>query len=209
MVNPNKGFKWHQDNQNGPITPQEGIRFWVTMDSTPPTHGSPVYLKGSHRNTCVPEESVFVDIDMEGLEEYAGVDNWVKFEVEPGDMLVWHPKTVHKIDGAPDGIWDTYRRVLGGTAAKGGSRYTDKGGTGGVLSDLGNHGLVDGDTLDSPFFPKIYPKFSEEEVRLRDKGEVGRSPKDMMSKMGGLAGAAAGEKFFSFFQVLGSPHEKS
>lgn len=23
MVNPNKGFKWHQDNQNGPIIPEE------------------------------------------------------------------------------------------------------------------------------------------------------------------------------------------
>jgi ectoine hydroxylase-related dioxygenase (phytanoyl-CoA dioxygenase family) len=69
MVNPNKGFKWHQDNQNGPITPEEGIRFWVTLDSTPKDYGAPVYLKGSHRNEVVPPESVFVDIDMPGLEE--------------------------------------------------------------------------------------------------------------------------------------------
>jgi hypothetical protein len=48
-------------------------------------------------------------------------------------MLIWHPKTVHKIDGAPDGIWDSYRRVLGGTVAKGGTRYQDKTGSGGVL----------------------------------------------------------------------------
>ena len=31
MVNPNKGFKWHQDNQNGPITWEDGLRFWITM----------------------------------------------------------------------------------------------------------------------------------------------------------------------------------
>ena len=40
MVNPNKGFKWHQDNQNGPLTcghggKLDGLRFWVTMDDTP------------------------------------------------------------------------------------------------------------------------------------------------------------------------------
>ena len=39
MVNPNKGFKWHQDEQNGPLTAGRGvgtkldaIRWWCTMD---------------------------------------------------------------------------------------------------------------------------------------------------------------------------------
>lgn len=56
MVNPNKGFKWHQDNQNGPIdafaggrdaqdAPHRALRWWVTMDDTPADHGAPVYLK--------------------------------------------------------------------------------------------------------------------------------------------------------------------
>jgi len=70
MVNPNKGFKWHQDNQNGPIGVEDGLRFWISMDATPSTHGSPVYLRESHRNEVVEEEAVFVDINMEGLEEY-------------------------------------------------------------------------------------------------------------------------------------------
>ena len=95
MVNPNKGFKWHQDNQNGPIIPEEGLRFWITMDSTPADYGSPVYLKGSHENDCVSEEAVFVDIEMEGLEEWK--DQQLKFRTNPGDMLIWHPKTVHKV----------------------------------------------------------------------------------------------------------------
>ena len=62
MVNPNKGFKWHQDNQNGPIDAfQEdfsALRWWVTMDDCPPDHGAPVYLKGSHRNTKVTSDMV-------------------------------------------------------------------------------------------------------------------------------------------------------
>uniref|UniRef100_A0A7S2VZW3 Phytanoyl-CoA dioxygenase n=1 Tax=Eucampia antarctica TaxID=49252 RepID=A0A7S2VZW3_9STRA len=202
MVNPNKGFKWHQDNQNGPISWEEGIRFWVTMDETPKEYGAPVYLKGSHRNNAVDEHAVFVDIDQEGLDEYR--DQLAEFRTMPGDMLIWHPRTVHKVDGPSDGIWTSYRRVLGGTAAKGGSIYRDKTGTGGVLSDLGRHGLENGHKLESPFFPVMYPRFNKKEALARDEGVVGRSPKDIIGKLGGLAGKASGEKFFSFFQVLGS-----
>ena len=34
MVNPNQGFKWHQDNQNGPIdafAENTALRWWVTI----------------------------------------------------------------------------------------------------------------------------------------------------------------------------------
>jgi hypothetical protein len=205
MVNPNKGFKWHQDNQNGPITWEEGIRFWITMDETPATYGAPVYLKGSHRNTVVDENAVFVDIEQEGLEEYK--DKLLEFRTMPGDMLIWHPKTIHKVDGPSDGIWTSYRRVLGGTVAKGGSLYHDKRGTGGVLSDLGRHGLEDGNKLSSPFFPIVFPHFDKSEAVSRDTGAVGRDPRDIISKIGGLAGKASGEKFSSFFKVLGSQSE--
>jgi len=202
MVNPNKGFKWHQDNQNGPITWDEGIRFWITMDETPKEYGAPVYLKGSHFNDVVSEQAVFVDIEEEGLEDYK--DKLLEFRTMPGDMLIWHPRTIHKVDGPSDGIWTSYRRVLGGTVAKGGSVYHDKTGSGGVLSDLGRHGLQDGNKLESPFFPIVYPEFDPVEARSRDNGTVGRSPRDIAAKLGGLAGKASGEKFFSFFKVLGS-----
>lgn len=206
MVNPNKGFKWHQDNQNGPISWEEGIRFWITMDETPKDYGAPVYLKGSHKNDVVDELAVFVDIEMEGLEAYK--DKLLEFRTQPGDMLIWHPRCIHKVDGPSDGIWTSYRRVLGGTVAKAGSLYRDKRGSGGVLSDLGHHTLKDGDKLDSAFFPMVYPKYKLKEVRERNEGRVGRSPKDIVAKIGGLISKASGEKFFSFFQVLGSQSRK-
>lgn len=205
MVNPNKGFKWHQDNQNGPITANDAVRFWVTMDETPKDYGAPVYLKGSHKNQVVDEQVVFVDINQPGLENYEKLE----FRTKPGDILIWHARTIHKIDGPSDGVWTQYRRVLGGTVAKAGTVYHDKQGSGGVLSDLGNHGLVQGDKLSSPFFPIIYPKFDKQEVSDRDAGRVGRSPKDIVMKIGGLAGSASGKKFLSFFQVLGSQAGKS
>ena len=39
MVNPNRGFTWHQDNQNGPVAFDDALRWWVTMDDTPPDYG--------------------------------------------------------------------------------------------------------------------------------------------------------------------------
>ena len=202
MVNPNKGFKWHQDNQNGPITWEDGLRFWITMDETPKEYGAPVYLKGSHKNSVVEEQAVFVDIDREGLEEYS--DKLLEFRTMPGDMLIWHPRTIHKVDGPSDGIWTSYRRVLGGTVAKAGTKYNDKRGSGGVLSDLGRHGLQDGQPLKSSFFPIVYPNSEKSEIAERDSGKVGRNPVDIITKIGGLATKASGERFSSFFQVLGS-----
>ena len=66
MVNPNKGFKWHQDNQNGPIdafgapgaNEWNALRWWVTLDDCPPDHGAPVYLRKSHLNTDVTTDAV-------------------------------------------------------------------------------------------------------------------------------------------------------
>ena len=202
MVNPNKGFKWHQDNQNGPIKWEDGIRFWITMDETPAEYGAPVYLKGSQNNDAVDEQAVFVDIEQEGLEDYK--DKLLEFRTMPGDMLIWHPRTIHKVDGPSDGIWTTYRRVLGGTVAKGGTQYQDKRGSGGVLSDLGKHGMEQDDKLESSFFPIVYPQFNKAEAAERRSGKVGRSAVDIISKLGGLAGKASGEKFGSFFKVLGS-----
>ena len=206
MVNPNKGFKWHQDNQNGPISWDEGLRFWITMDETPKEYGAPVYLKGSHFNDVVEDQAVFVDIEQEGLEEYN--KKLLEFRTMPGDMLIWHPRTIHKVDGPADGIWTSYRRVLGGTVAKAGSLYHDKRGSGGVLSDLGRHGLEDMKPLESPFFPIVYPKFDKSEAASRDSGEVGRNPYDIVSKLGALVTKASGERFGSFFQVLGSSEKK-
>jgi len=201
MVNPNKGFKWHQDNQNGPIVWDEGIRFWVSMDETPKDYGAPVYLKGSHTNGCVGNDDVFVDVSQDGMKGYR--QDELEFKIQPGDMLIWHPRCIHKVEGPSDGIWTSYRRVLGGTVAKSGSLYHDKTGSGGVFSDLGSHGLADLQKLKSPFFPIIYPAFDAKEAEERDAGAVGRSPKDIALKIGGLAGKASGDKFLSFFQVLG------
>ena len=115
MVNPNKGFKWHQDNQNGPVAFDNALRWWVTMDDSPKDYGAPVYLKKSQLNKCVPEDAVFVDIDEGDLPEY---HDFTTFRPKAGDLIVWHARTIHKIDGPTSQDWGSVkRRVLGGTVA--------------------------------------------------------------------------------------------
>eukprot|EP00957_Ditylum_brightwellii_P084291 6409142-Ditylum_brightwellii.AAC.1 len=40
------------------------------MDKMPKDYDTPVYLKGSHGNSIVDKQAVFVDIQDNGLEEY-------------------------------------------------------------------------------------------------------------------------------------------
>jgi hypothetical protein len=73
LVNPNKGFPWHQDEQNGPLTAGRGterldaLRYWITVDDTRADFGAPVYLKRSQENDFVQRDVVFVDMEKNGV----------------------------------------------------------------------------------------------------------------------------------------------
>lgn len=172
MVNPNKGFKWHQDNQNGPVSFDDALRWWVTMDDTPRDHGAPVYLRKSHENQCVDEDAVFVSLDDGDLPTYA--NDLLEFRPKAGDMIVWHARTIHKIDGPDSQDWgERKRRVLGGTVAIDNAKYKDKQKV--EFADMGRHSLKDGDPLTDPHFPRIWPRPVPQEKVARFQGRVGRS----------------------------------
>jgi len=201
LVNPNKGFGWHQDNQNGPIDFPDAVRWWVAMDKCGENDfGAPEYLLGSHRNSSVSGEAVFVDLSTGDLPNY---QKTLKFVAEPGDLLIWDSRTIHRIVAPPGQSWaeGTQRRALGGTAAKAGAIYLNKGGAS-AISDLAGHSQQGGELLGGPYFPRIYPSRIEEEEAVRRQGEiVGRSPKkiaDLGVKLASNAG-----KYISFTKVVG------
>jgi hypothetical protein len=206
MVNPNSGFKWHQDNQNGPIdafAENTALRWWVTMDDSPPDHGYPVYLKGSHRNTTVTDEAVFVDLERDGLLAYPDM---LEFKPKAGDLLIWHSRSIHKIDGAPDRDWGKRRRrVLGGTVAVDGAKYLTKGRA--LFSDMGTHGLEEGAPLKHAYFPKIYPQSDPAERAERAAGNCTRTTDGMMRLAGNMF-ASMGE-MVSWTKVLNGKDDKS
>jgi len=199
MVNPNKGFKWHQDNQNGPVSFDDALRWWVTMDDTPRDYGAPVYLRRSHENDSVDEDAVFVQLDQGDLPNYA--DDLLEFRPKAGDMIVWHARTIHKIDGPESQDWgDRKRRVLGGTVAIDDAKYKDKKKV--EFADMGRHSLKDGDSLADPHFPRIWPRPVAEERVARFDGRVGRSLPGFARMLGAMFSYKTLQQFSSWGNVV-------
>jgi len=190
MVNPNKGFKWHQDNQNGPIdafgalgeNEWTSLRWWVTMDDCPPDHGAPVYLRKSHLNTHVTTEAVFVDLEKDNLLQYPEL---LEFRPKAGDLIVWHSRAIHKIDGPKTQDWDaSRRRVLGGTVAIDDCKYMAGGRL--LFADMGSHGMEDGDPLKHALFPKLYPCSDPAERAEAQAGKCSRTWEGVSRMWGGM-----------------------
>lgn len=188
MVNPNDGFKWHQDNQNGPVLFDDALRWWVTMDDTPPDHGAPVFLKGSHRNKSVKDDAVFVDLNDGDLSDYP---DQLQMNIKAGDLIVWNARTIHKIDGPSSKDWGARkRRVLGGTGVRAGAKYYGE--ERALFSDMSSHELKDGDPLVGPFWPRLYPSAVSSELASRRNGECSRSMEGFLRMSGNML-ASIGE----------------
>ena len=188
MVNPNKGFKWHQDNQNGPIDAfgageeMPALRWWVTMDDCPPDHGAPVYLRKSHLNTDVSTDAVFVDLEKDNLLQYPEL---LEFRPKAGDLIIWHSRAIHKIDGPKSADWEaSRRRVLGGTVAIDDCKYLAGGRL--LFADMGSHGMEDGDTLKHALFPILYPCSDPAERAVARSGGCTRTWEGISRVWGGV-----------------------
>jgi len=201
LVNPNKGFGWHQDNQNGPIDFPDALRWWVAMDKCGhQDFGAPEYILGSHTNKSVSDEAVFVNLEDGDLSNFSRRS---KFIPEPGDLIIWDARTIHRIVAPPGQNWaeGMKRRALGGTAAKSGAIYLDKGGAS-AISDLSGHALQGGKPLGGPYFPRIYPSRVEAEEDIRtNRAVVDRDPGKMLKLARTLVGNAS--KYVSFTKVVG------
>jgi len=196
MVNPNSGFKWHQDNQNGPVLFEDALRWWITMDDTPADYGAPVYLKGSHKNKSVKKDAVFVNIEEGDLPDYPEM---LEFRPKAGDMIVWDARAIHKIDGPKSKDWGSMkRRVLGGTGVVKGARYYGE--KRALFSDMTTHGKRDGDILEGPQWPRLYPYAVESEVQSRMRGDCSRSLEGFLRMSSNML-ASVGE-MGSWFNVL-------
>lgn len=201
LVNPNRGFGWHQDNQNGPIQFKDAIRWWVAMDACGQDgFGAPEYLFGSHRNESVSSDAVFVNLEDGDLDTFP---RKTRYTPEPGDLIIWDSRTIHRIVAPPGQKWDhgTQRRAIGGTMAKAGAVYINKGGASGI-SDLAGHTQQNGELLGGPYFPRIYPNRVKEEEDYRAQNRiVGRSPQKIVNL--GVTLASNASKYVSFTKVVG------
>lgn len=117
----------------------------------------------------------------------------LEFKPKAGDLIVWHARSIHKIDGAPTQDWGSRRRrVLGGTVALDDAKYLTMGRA--LFSDMGSHGLEEGAPLTHAYFPKIYPQSDAAERAEARAGKcvrttegMSRLAKNMFASLGEMA----------------------
>lgn len=154
--------RWHNDQPYWPIRGWQVISIWIALDRTTAENGRVEFIRGSHRwdrwfqpepfgktkNVTYDRNPEFEDIpDIEADRDSYDIVSW---DLEPGDVYVFHAMTVH---GAGGNRSESHRR-RGYTV-----RYTGDD----VVYDLRKglsqplicEELNPGDPLDSPRYPVI------------------------------------------------------
>ena len=153
---------FHQDLAYFQIEGDQCVVIWIPLDPADLRNGVMQYVRGSHRwgETFAP--NVFISQtpfaaskekrcpDIEGAR---GDFDIISFDVEPGDVIIHHVKTVHGAGGNPSDRW---RRAVSLRYCGDQVRYRDRPG---AIPQVGvTHGLKDGDRLLAADYPLVWPK---------------------------------------------------
>jgi len=127
-----KRTPWHQDLPYWPTRGEQILSLWVPLDAATPENGVVTYVKGSHRwqaffpidewsdNATQLADNGISSEEMDTLyrpgpdgatladiRDRPERDEFLTWNVEPGDVLVHHPLVVH---GAPGNLSNNHRR---------------------------------------------------------------------------------------------------
>ncbi|MBW2396166.1 MAG: phytanoyl-CoA dioxygenase family protein [Deltaproteobacteria bacterium] len=164
---------WHHDLPYWPLRGTQIVSIWVPFDPATPETGTVTYVRGSHRwgkmfaPAAFGEGSGFAATYAEGgLEPLPDIANEVEAEgilvwsLEPGDILIHHPLTIHHARGNASST--TRRRGLALRYVGDDAVFDDRPGTflesphmKAYLPDLG---LRDGDAFRGELFPRVWPR---------------------------------------------------
>ena len=153
---------FHQDYTYFRMRGWQGCVMWICVDRADERSGTLAYVRGSHRwgRKFVPN-MFFAHVGIPGssgeslaeIEAHPERYDLVRFDVEPGDIVVHHFRTVH---GAGGNRSNHSRRALSLRYAGDDMRYYRRPGT--PEQPYQEHLLAEGDPLDSEVFPVVWPK---------------------------------------------------
>lgn len=153
---------FHQDLAYFQIDGDQCVIVWIALDPVTLESGAMQYVRGSHKWGETYAPNVFIsqtpfrsspekrcpDIEAEP-DKY----DIVSFDVEPGDVIIHHVKTVH---GAGGNRSDNWRRAVSFRYCGDEVRYLDRQG---AIQQVGvARDLNDGDRLFSDDYPVVWPK---------------------------------------------------
>ncbi|MDE0941921.1 MAG: phytanoyl-CoA dioxygenase family protein [Alphaproteobacteria bacterium] len=157
--------RWHNDQPYWPIRGWQVVSFWMSPDRVTKESGALEFVRGSHKwNTFYQPERFgdtkahdnyernpdYVDIpDIDAARDDYDIVTW---DLEPGDIYVFHALTVH---GAGGNLREDIRR-RGYTVRYTGDdiRYDTRPGTN---EHLRSAEFNDGDRLRAPQYPQVWP----------------------------------------------------
>jgi ectoine hydroxylase-related dioxygenase (phytanoyl-CoA dioxygenase family) len=144
--------------ENGVVTYVRGSHLWEELYRPAPfsANGRPV---GSERERALAEDRnpVMPDIDNR-RDEY----EFITWCLEPGDVLLHHPRTVHSAPG--NATEATRRRALSARYIRDDARWLERPGHFMLmpqLRPLDIPPLADGDRFSEPLFPQVWPQIRE------------------------------------------------
>lgn len=149
---------WHHDLTFWPLAGEQIVSFWIPLDPVTRESSGLEYIKGSHRwpnrfKAVTPDYNGYMidpaleDVpDIEAEREGFDIVDW---DMEPGDVLVFHPLIVH---GSLGNKSTTRRRALASRWVGDDVVYTPRKHT---MPIPPGHGLESGDHLGGPSFPRV------------------------------------------------------
>lgn len=153
---------FHQDLAYFQIEGDQCVIVWIALDPADLENGVMQYVRGSHLWGRTFAPNVFISQtpfasspeprcpDIESAPHQYDI---ISFDVEPGDVLIHHVKTVH---GAGGNRSDRWRRAMSFRYCGDQVRYLDRQG---AIPQVGvTHALKDGDRLFSADYPVVWPK---------------------------------------------------
>ena len=153
---------FHQDLAYFQIEGEQCVIVWIPLDKADLKNGVTRYVKGSHlwEETYAPNvffaqtplsTSPHVRLpDIEANEEEYDI---VHFDVEPGDVIIHHVRTVH---GAGGNRTDRMRRAISFRYCGDDVTYYDR--PGAIPQVNISHNLKRGDRLDCDDYPRVWPE---------------------------------------------------
>ena len=165
---------WHQDLTFWPIEGNQICSFWIPLDSVTRESSGLQYVKGSHKwsnrfRAVSPDmNATTLNSDLELVPDInANLDKYdvVDWEMEPGDVLMFHPLTLHGSSG--NKTRKQKRRALALRWTGEDVKYAPKAATMPVAYE---HTSIEGEGLSGGAFPIILPKHDPSERKVRGNG---------------------------------------
>ncbi|MEO9238582.1 MAG: phytanoyl-CoA dioxygenase family protein, partial [Jatrophihabitantaceae bacterium] len=148
-----KPTPFHEDVSSWPVSGDQLCAMWIALDPCTPDQAALQVVRGSHRwppGRAIPVTPTAADLQLAGQsgDRDAEVTELLSWELEPGDLVLFHPRAVHGATGTGS---ERGRRAFVSRWAGDDVVFDPRHA---VLPLLWEHGLKPGDPIGGSMFPQ-------------------------------------------------------